>query len=87
MTDGGRGYQAGNPPAAKVESPPFLQDMARATTVLKRSGSVFKVALRAPGKGYEVAPKVVISSPRCVHAVGGESVETVFCFGNSWEQY
>ncbi|CAM9705917.1 unnamed protein product, partial [Laminaria digitata] len=52
VVDGGRGYQAGNPPAVKVESPPFLQDMAKATTVLKRSGSVFKVTLRTPGKEY-----------------------------------
>lgn len=64
VTNGGRGYEAGRPPAAKIEAPPFLTDTARATTTLKRSGSVFRVALRTPGKGYETAPAVTISPPR-----------------------
>eukprot|EP00904_Undaria_pinnatifida_P009784 jgi/Undpi1/5936/HiC_scaffold_2.g01210.m1 len=77
VIDGGRGYEAGNPPAAKIESPPFLEDNARATTVLKRSGSVFKVALRTPGKGYEVTPKVSISPPRNPNGVGATAVAAV----------
>eukprot|EP00752_Nemacystus_decipiens_P011093 g9855.t1 len=64
VTNGGRGYEAGRPPAVKIESPPFMTDAARATTTLTRSGSVFRVALRSPGKGYETAPAVTISPPR-----------------------
>ncbi|CAM9165431.1 unnamed protein product, partial [Scytosiphon promiscuus] len=64
VTDGGRGYEAGHPPAAKIESPPYGADTARATTTLKRSGSVFRVALRSSGKGYQTAPTVAISPPR-----------------------
>ena len=66
VTDGGRGYEAGKPPAVKIEPPPFMTDTARATTTLKHSGSVFRVALRSPGKGYDTAPAVTISPPRCV---------------------
>ncbi|CAM9883545.1 unnamed protein product, partial [Sphacelaria rigidula] len=63
VVDGGRGYQAGQVPTVKIESPPFLNDVARATATLKRSGSVFRVVLRAPGKGYPKAPDVLISPP------------------------
>ncbi|CAN0450704.1 unnamed protein product, partial [Ectocarpus sp. 8 AP-2014] len=52
VTNGGQGYEAGHPPAVKIEAPPYLTDTARATATLRRSGSVFRVALRSPGKGY-----------------------------------
>lgn len=64
VTNGGRGYEAGHPPAVKIEAPPYLTDTARATTTLRRSGSVFRVALRSSGKGYQTAPTVTISPPR-----------------------
>lgn len=64
VIDGGRGYEAGHAPTVKIEAPPFLQDSARATTTLKRSGSVFRVVLRSQGKGYETTPAVSISPPR-----------------------
>ncbi|CAM9436051.1 unnamed protein product [Ascophyllum nodosum] len=64
VVNGGKGYQAGQPPAVKIEPPPFLQDTARATALLKRSGSVFRVALRSSGKGYVGTPEVTISAPR-----------------------
>lgn len=66
VTHGGTGYDAGRPPTAKIEPPPFMTDTARATTKLKPSGSVFRVALRSPGRGYETAPEVAISPPRYI---------------------
>ncbi|CAM9426483.1 unnamed protein product, partial [Ectocarpus fasciculatus] len=64
VTNGGGGYEAGHPPAVKIEAPPYLTDTARATTTLRRSGSVFRVALRSSGKGYQTAPTVTVSPPR-----------------------
>ncbi|CAM9823111.1 unnamed protein product [Ectocarpus sp. 12 AP-2014] len=64
VTNGGGGYEAGHPPAVKIEAPPYQTDTARATATLRRSGSVFRVALRSPGKGYQTAPTVTISPPR-----------------------
>lgn len=64
VVDGGRGYDAQHPPSVRVETPAYLQDTARAVTLLKRSGSVFRVALKTPGKGYEGTPAVRITPPR-----------------------
>jgi hypothetical protein len=74
VTYGGSGYTAGNPPAVKVDSPPFLDDTATAKAVLKPTGRIFRVKLTAAGKGYAKAPEVTITPPR---AVGGRAATAI----------
>eukprot|EP00953_Heterococcus_sp_UTEX-ZZ885_P001639 1408-Heterococcus_DN1.PRE.1 len=74
VTYGGSGYTVGNPPAVKVDSPPFLDDTATAKAVLKPTGRIFRVKLTAAGKGYAKAPEVTITPPR---AVGGRAATAI----------
>ncbi|CAM9556355.1 unnamed protein product, partial [Choristocarpus tenellus] len=65
VVDGGVGYDgSAKPPAVTIEKPPFSDDVARASVVLKRTGRVFRAVLKTSGKGYTSRPEVVISPPR-----------------------